>query len=165
LITNANIGYSYYLRRKYDAALKEYKKALEIDPNFYPLLGYIAEAYEQSGLFDKALQTMKVAYEKSEMRPNLLAELGHNYALSGDKQEALKILEELKLRSANEFISASNYVIVFLGLNDSEKIFHWLEKSLEEKAPFMCYLKVDPRFDKIRTDERFLKLIKKVGLN
>jgi tetratricopeptide (TPR) repeat protein len=165
LITNANVGYFYFLRREYDTALSEYSKALEIDPNFYLLLRYIAEAYEQKGLLDKALETMNMAYEKSKMNPNFLAQLGHTYALSGDNQEVSKILEELKLRSANEFISASNFAIVFLGLNDTEKIFYWLEKSLEEKAPFMCYLKIDPRFDKIRTDERFLKLIKKVGLN
>jgi tetratricopeptide (TPR) repeat protein len=165
LITNANVGYSYFLRGKYDAALKEYNKALEIDPNFYPLLRYIAETYEQKGLLDKALEKMKQAYNKSEMNLNFLSQLGHTYALSGNKKEALKILEQLKVRSEREFVSASNFAIIFLGLNEVDETIHWLEKSYEEKAPFISYLKVDPRLDKVRTDQRFIDLIKKVGLN
>jgi tetratricopeptide (TPR) repeat protein len=164
LITNANVGYAYFLSRKYDAALKEYNKALVIDPNFYPLLGYIAEVYEQKEMLHQALETMQLAYNKSEMNPKLLAELGHIYALSGNKMEALTILDQLKEKSKSEFISASHFAMVYLGLNDKEQIFQWLKKSYEEKAPFMCYLKVDPRFDKIRSDERFLELMKNVGL-
>lgn len=164
LITNTNVGYFYFLSREYDTALGKLKKALEINPNYYPLLSYIAKVYEQKGLLEDALEIAKQAYKTSEMNSYCLAELGYFYALSGNKMEALHILEQLKERSTGEFVSTANFVTVYLGLNDTEKIFHWLEKSLVEKAPLMSYLKVNPRFDKIRTDDRFIALMKKVGL-
>jgi hypothetical protein len=75
----------------------------------------------------------------------------------------LGILDQLKDKSKTEFISASNFAIVHLGLNETENIFHWLENSFEEKAPIMCNIKVDPRFDEIRSDKRFNKMLKRVG--
>jgi TolB-like protein/Tfp pilus assembly protein PilF len=163
-IANTNLGYYYFLSREYDSALREFNKALEINPDYSPLLGYIAEVYEQKGLLEKALEIAKQAYNRSEMHPYYLAELGYYYALSGNKIEALDVLEQLKERSKSEFVSSANFVTVYLGLNDMEKIFHWLDKSLEEKAPLMCYLKVHPRFDKIRTVDKLITLMKTVGL-
>ena len=163
LITTSIAGYTYFLRRDFNSAMKEFNKALDIDPDFYPLLELIAQVYEQKGMLDKALEIKKTAYVKSEMNPVALAGLGHTYALSGNKKEALEILDQLREKSKTEFVSASDFAIVYLGLNDTERIFHWLEKSFEEKAPFMCYLKVDPRFNKIRSDKKFNEMLKKVG--
>ena len=165
LITNANVGYCYFLNRKYDLALEEYNKALEIDPSFHPLLAYMAEVYEQKGMIDESIKAMKLAYAKSEMNAKILAILGHIYGTAGNTKEANKILDELEKRSRNEFVSASNFTLLYLGMNQKDQVFEWLEKAYEEKAPFVCYLKVDPRFDKIRDDERFTDLKKRVGLD
>ena len=108
---------------------------------------------------------MKLAYEKSEKNPKILAILGHIYGSSGNIKEANRILDELHRRSKNEFVSASNFTLLYLGLNLKDQALIWLEKTFKEKAPFMCYLKVDPRFDKIRGDERFANLMKRVRLD
>ena len=71
---------------------------------------------------------------------------------------------KLKKRSKTEYVSTSNFALLYLGLNQKDQAFEWLEKVYEERAPFICYLKVDPRFDRIRDDERFTSLLQRVRL-
>ena len=93
----------------------------------------------------------------------MLALLGHAYAFSGNKTEAVKILDQLKELSKQRYVSAYSFAIVYLGLGDKEEALHWLEKSYQDRAGTdIGSIKVDPFLDPLRGDPRFEELVTKV---
>jgi hypothetical protein len=54
--------------------------------------------------------------------------------------------------------------LVYLGLGDKDEALRWLEQARQQRSPMMAWLKVDPRFDNIRSDPRFREMMQKVGL-
>ena len=94
----------------------------------------------------------------------LAADLGHLYALSGRRDQALKVIEELKGVSNRKYVSSFNIALIYVGLNDVDQAFQWLEKAYRERSDLLVYLKVDARVDKIRSDPRFKDLLKRLDL-
>ena len=64
----------------------------------------------------------------------MLGLLGHAYASSGNKTEALKILDQLKEVSRQRYVSASSFAIVYLALDDKQEALRWLEQSYQDRA-------------------------------
>lgn len=53
---------------------------------------------------------------------------------------------------------------VYVGLEDWDRAFEWLEKAIEARAWEMPLLKVDPAFDRLRLDPRFPELLARIRL-
>ena len=90
--------------------------------------------------------------------------LGHAYAVSGDKAKAQQVLDELQERSKQGYVSAYLTAVIYAGLGEKDRAFEWLEKAFNERAEFLIYLKTDPRLETLRTDPRFLDLLRRIGL-
>ena len=76
----------------------------------------------------------------------------------------IKILQEFTEQSKTEDIASFNYVPIYIGLKDYDKVFALLNKSYEEKYGLLLYLKVDPIFENLRNDPRYEELEEKIGL-
>jgi tetratricopeptide (TPR) repeat protein len=112
----------------------------------------------------EAIEEIREALRLSNGDVRMLATLGHAYAVSGNRTEALKILGELQQQSHNRYVSPYFIAVVYVGLGDDEEALRWLEKAYEERHPYLILLKVEPVFDNLRKNERFLDLQKRVGL-
>jgi hypothetical protein len=93
-----------------------------------------------------------------------LAALAHAYASAGRQSDALAILEELRRRSASEYVSPFDVATVLVGLNLRNEAFRALEQAYEGRAYGLVFLVVDPRFDPIRSDPRCTDLVRRIGL-
>ena len=91
------------------------------------------------------------------------------HARAGQRQEALKILEDLKRRAATDNSALTGYAvnlaILYAGLGEKDQAFAWLEKAYQEHDAALTNLRVDPFFDPLRSDPRFQAMLKKMGLN
>jgi tetratricopeptide (TPR) repeat protein len=97
--------------------------------------------------------------------PNYLSNLAHLYAISGKRDEALKTLEQMKqIASGGRYISAYSFAIVYAGLGDKDKAIEQLERSFEARNPDFMYVAVDPYFEDLHSDPRFVDLIHRAGL-
>ncbi len=96
--------------------------------------------------------------------PEVVAGVGHGYAVSGRKAEALKIIRELQERSKKEFVPSYTIATIYAGLGEKEQALHHLTKSYEEGSFYMIHLKVEPILDPLRSDSRFTDLMRKVGM-
>jgi pentatricopeptide repeat protein len=136
---------------------------IEIDPNFAELHWYIGMAYEQKGMLDEAEKEFSRAITLSGGFTKYFTSLARAYAMAGKREEALKVIDELRELSKQEYISPYHMASIYDALDEKDKAFEWLEKASEINDIWLSYLKVDPSFHKIRPDPRFKAFLEKVG--
>ncbi|MEP6818734.1 MAG: protein kinase [bacterium] len=160
----ANVGYPYYYAGQYDEAVSHYRKALELDPNFSWGHLWIGQAYVQKGMYKEAIDEINQAIRLSNGDIRATATLGHAYAVAGKRDEALKVLAELQRASEQRYVSPYFIALVHLGLGEDDQAFAWLQKAYEERQSYLILMKVEPVFDKVRSDPRFKDLVGRIGI-
>ncbi len=163
LVINSSAGWMLYFARQYDQALDQCLKTFAMDPNFGVAHLHLGWIYEQKSMYDEAIDAFQKAIALLGSGPFNFV-LAHAYALSGKTDEARKILQEMNELSKQRYVSSYYMATVYVALNDKEQAFAWLEKAYEERDGWIVCLKVDPKFDSLRSDPRFTKLLRKVGL-
>jgi len=161
---NVYLAGVFHYRRDYDRSLEQARRALELDPNDIEAHVVMALNYEQKHEYAEAIAQLEKAHKLSEYNPLILGPLGSCYGGLGDKQKALALLEELNTAAAQCYVAPISWVMLYLGIDDIEHAFEWLEKAAEARDVLLCYLKVGPIYDKIRNDLRYLDLLDRVGL-
>ncbi len=164
LIISHTVGGVLLDAREYDQAIEQYKKTLEIDPNFPLTHEYLALAYGGKGRYEEAVAELNRAIALAGRRSVYVANLGYIHALSGKTAEANKMLEELMGRANAEYVSPYDIASVYAGLGEREKAFAWLEKAVQERDLAIISLKVDLYWDSLRADPHFADLLRRVGL-
>ena len=96
-----------------------------------------------------------------ESPPFATAWLGYAYGVAGDRNAALAAIEELKKKSINGYVPPFNLAIIHLGLGDRDRALDLLEQASADDSQWMMYLKIDRIFDPLRSDPRFIAIMKK----
>jgi serine/threonine-protein kinase len=165
LIMNFELGLGFYYARDYDQAIEQFEKTLELDQNFPPPLAWLPATYVQKGMYGEAIAGFKKAVTlRGTQWAAPMSGLGHVYAVSGNKSEARKVLDELQQVSGQEYVPATSSALVYAGLGEKDQAFAWLDKGYQERAFQMQWLKIEPRWDSLRSDPRFQDLIRGMRL-
>jgi eukaryotic-like serine/threonine-protein kinase len=165
LIIQTWIGLRYYFARKYEDAIPEYLKALELDRDFAPAHWHLGWVYEQTGDFQKGVSEAERAVAIDGNNLLYVASLGHAYARARKAKEARATLARLAQASAARHVSAYHVALIHIALGDVETGLDWLERAYDEQSPWIGYMKVDPRLDPVRSQPRFERLLKKARLD
>jgi len=163
LIVNTSVAWQYYFMRQYDQAMELYQMTLEIDPNFGPAHWGLGWAYEQKSMFEEAIAEFQKGIDLSGGNPVYLAALGHALAVARKREEAEKVLEELKEQSKRRYVPPYFLAAIYTGLGDKDQAFQWLERAYEERSSWLLYLREEPRLDRLRSDPRFHGLVRRVA--
>lgn len=164
LMINTDVGVNSYYARRYDEAIAQNEKTVNLDPRFFIAYVWLGQAYEQKKMYAEAIATFQKGMNEAERHPQLLASLGHAYALADQPDEAQKALDELRELSKQRYVSPNLMAVVYAGLGDKDQAFAWLEKAYQDRSFFLIWLKVEPRFDSLRDNSRFTELVRRVGL-
>jgi len=154
-----DVGGAYYLARRYDQAIKQYQESIELDSTDAVAHWNLGEVYELKGMPEEAIKELQKAIGIAGRTSGLLALLGHAYAASGKQGEAQKILGELNKMSEQAYVSPYDMAILYLGLGDKDRAFEQLTKAYEDRTGWIIYLNVEPIFDPLRSDPRFVELV------
>jgi tetratricopeptide (TPR) repeat protein len=164
LITNAHLGWIYYLARRYDESISQAERAIKLDPNFFPGQRYLGLSYAGQGKYEAAIAAFQKAVALSQGSALMKAELGHAYAAAGKRDEAQKTIDELQAMAKQRHISPHYFALIYAGLGEKDRAFEWLNRAYEERAERLVWLKVDPRLDNLRSDPRFTELLRRISL-
>jgi DNA-binding winged helix-turn-helix (wHTH) protein/tetratricopeptide (TPR) repeat protein len=158
------LGLAYYFAGQYENCIEQCRRSIGVDATSYwphMLLGW---AYEQQGHFEGSLDELVQASRQSD-NSQVMASLGHAYAIAGRRAQAESVIAELQQSSRRKYVSPYDIAAVYAGLGDREQTLVWLEKAYQDRSGWLAYWgKVDPRFTAIRTDPRFQNLLRSVGL-
>ncbi|MCA1636119.1 MAG: winged helix-turn-helix domain-containing protein [Acidobacteria bacterium] len=155
---------AYYLARRYDEATKQYYSSLEMEPGRPSAHLALGIVYEQQSKYEEAIAEYKQAISLSERTSPILGQMGHAYALSGKRNEALKILGELQERSSHRYATPYDLAILYTGLGERDQALQQLKKACEERSGWIINLKIEPQFDPLRADPRYAALLRSLNL-
>ncbi len=163
LIISRDVGKQFYFARQYNEAIKELNRTIDLDPDFFLAHWYLGRTLVQQELYDEAITTFETAVALSEDDPIQIAALAHAQALSGNTEEALTLLEGLRQASDRRYVSPYAMAEIYIGLRERDSAFAWLQRAYEERSVYLIYLKLEPRFDGLRSDPRFEDLVRQMN--
>jgi tetratricopeptide (TPR) repeat protein len=162
LIIATDNGAILYFSRQYDRAIEKLRAVRELDPSFPRAAGLMVRAYEQKGMFADALADV----EKSCPLYNSWAcsELVYIYGRTGQEAQAGLALAKLERLNRRQPVDPAVFVEPYIGMNNKDEAFFWLDKAYAQHSNALTGLKVDPIYDPLRSDPRFQDLLRRVGL-
>jgi TolB-like protein/DNA-binding winged helix-turn-helix (wHTH) protein/Tfp pilus assembly protein PilF len=154
LPVNVGVGWCSYFARRYDDAINQYRKTLELEPNFALAHQTLGMALAQKHDYPKAIAEFQTALTLSG-GASAAASLGYAYGLAGAKADARAQLARLLELSHHRYVPAIYMALVYLGLRDAPGFSSWLSKAREERSEYLIYYQFDPAFDAVRADPLF----------
>ena len=164
LVINCEVGLAYYFSRKFEQALAQHRKTLEMDSNFSYASLSVAQDYIQLGKYQEAMAELNRARSISQDWSWIVGEIGYLDGLLGKRDEARKIIQELTARSAREYIDPVLVAYVYIGLGDKDGALFWMEKGYQQRSGLIFWVKIEPHFDRLRSDPRFNDLVQRMRL-
>jgi TolB-like protein/tetratricopeptide (TPR) repeat protein len=162
LIISADMADALCVARRYDEAVQQSKKTLEMDTNFAVGHFELGQAFVQRQLYDQAIAEFQRAIELAGRSGAFESNLAHVYGTLGWKEEATKILKDLEARHDEHPSVAADIAVIYVGLGDRDQAMMWLNTAYE--ARFKASILLHPVFDPLRSDARFRDLQGRIGL-
>ena len=145
-----------------DEALIQLQKTSELEPKFPMSHLFAASAYIEKGMFAEAIAESRKEYELSGR--NDIPFGTYALAKSGKRDEARAALKELLDLSATKYVPPYNIALICNALEMRDDALGWLEKAFEQRDPKMTFLKVEPKWNNLRNEPRFIDLMKRMKL-
>jgi len=161
-----NLAEAYIYTRQYPESIEQAKKIMEIDPTFANAHFHLAQVYSLTDKYDLWLEEGEKAAKLSNDSDvlALFEAAKREYPKSG-YHGALKRMVALEEEQAKRiYIDPAWHAGQYARLGEKDQAFAWLEKAYAEKSGYLHYLKVDPRFDSLRSDPRYADFLKRMGL-
>jgi TolB-like protein/DNA-binding winged helix-turn-helix (wHTH) protein/Tfp pilus assembly protein PilF len=162
LVIGTDLAEELLIAHRYDEATKQSRKAMAMDPFFALTHFVLGEVYVQKHAYDDAIAELQRAIDLSPGSTAFTATLGYAYAVSGRRDKAIKILNDLQNRSNDRFSNSAVIALIFVGLDEKNQAMAWLEKAYAER--FNPQILMRPCFDPLRSDPRFQDLLHRIGL-
>ncbi len=160
-----DLGWAYYLNRRYTEAVKESKIAIEMDPQSFSAHQQLGKNYLQLHKYREAQAEFEATIKLSRLSRGL-ADLGQLYALTGRTAQARAILNQLKQREKERRTYQSEYMraVLLASLGDTDEAFQSLDAAISRKLSRAIWVRVDPDLDPLRHDPRFDAMLRRVHL-
>jgi serine/threonine-protein kinase len=158
-----DLGATLVFARRYDEAIAQLKRTLVRHPNFSRTHSYLGWAYGAKGMYAEAIAEARTALELNNSF-FIKGYLALWLARSGNRDEALKILTELKKAASEGYVRPSTLAVVYIGLGDKVEALNQLETEVSSRSLNAIYLAVLPEVDDLRSEPRFKAMVKRMNL-
>ncbi len=152
-----------WLGRRWNEAIDQTRKVLDLDPNYIAGRWALARSYDCLGSYEAAIACAQDAIRLSGDNLFFITDLGHAYAAAGQREEAVRILDQLQEASKQRYVDGCFLAQICAALNQTEEALRWLEMAYGQRASYIAYIKLDPWFDNLRSDPRFQDLLRRMN--
>jgi TolB-like protein/Flp pilus assembly protein TadD len=160
-----DVAVTQYYRRDFDAALEQCDHTIALNPHFAPAYLTLGLIQEQHKEYDESAAAFRRAVELAPLSLRMQSALARTLALSGKPEKAIEAMRTLDGLASSRYVSPVEFMTLSFAAGDREAGYRWLSKACDERCFEMLTLKVDPRFDTISDDPRFVSAIKRIGLD
>ena len=161
---NSNLALYQFFRHQFDQSLQQCRKTLEMEPTFTLTRVTLGLNYENKGFIKEALAEFKKLQDVVPNDVGTTAALGHALAQDGQTKEGRRLLAELEERAKTSYVPPYSVAIIHAGLGEQSQALDWLERGFQDRSLRPVWLLFDPRLDQMRKEERFIRLVQRMGL-
>src|SRR5262249_11509249 len=158
-----HLAWHYVMARQFDEAIEQCFRSKDLFPNSFWPYYCLGLNYERKGLVDASRAEFEQAIRIGGDITFAYAGLGHLQATSGETAKAKSVIASLNEMAKTRYVPSYDIAVIYAGLGEHDSALEWLEKAYHERSTWLAYLKVEPRLDVLRSDERFDDLLKRVG--
>jgi serine/threonine-protein kinase len=159
-----DVAVIYAYRRDFEAALEQCDQTIELNPHFAPAYLTLGLIQEQRKDFDESAAAFRRAVDLAPHSPRMQGALARTLALSGKADKSRATLRALTDLASTRYVSPFEFLTIHFALGELGKGFTWLSKACDDRCFEMLAVKVDPRFDALKSDPRFSAITRRVGL-
>jgi len=159
---NVDLNLPLFLSRRFDESATLARKQIEMFPDFFLPHMLLGNDLFFKGDHAEGIKEMEKAKEL-EPTPHLKGQLASLYARANRKDDARKLLEELQQQAQERYVAPYWIAMIYVGLDENDNAFKWFEKAYEERSWFLIFIKMDPWMDSVRSDPRYISLIRRIG--
>jgi tetratricopeptide (TPR) repeat protein len=145
-------------------AILEQRRTLETEPNYGLGVHYLGRSYLASGDFPMAIAYLRKSNELMGSVPFTLGDLGYALAVGGQRDEAVRLRDELIGRRTKGYYPAFPIAQIEMGLGHTDAALTWLESAVGERHTGFYLPSVEPIWNAVRRDPRFRALMTKMNL-
>ena len=160
---NMNLGFIFSYADQYDRAIEQGRRVIELEPQFHG--GYTVIGYALSGkeMYEEAQEYLKksIALGGGAMALNVLTFTNGRLDKLDDARAGLAKLLEIKKQ---RYIPAYYIAALYSALDDTDKVFEWLEKAYDERNGFLTFINCEHAFKRFHSDPRYKNLLQRIGL-
>ena len=153
----------HYFARRFHEAIPYFRQVLAMDPDFVPALWWLSEALTETGDHEEALAALEKALRLSSRMSRLLGYFGYACGRAGRTDRARELLAELRERGQRAYVPAYFRALIHAGLGERPAALDELERSWAERDSMLRDLKVDPPWDALRDEPRFVALMRRMA--
>ncbi len=157
-------GIMAYLARRPERMIEEGRRMIALDPNHF--LGHwtLGIGMSEIGAWDGAVASMERSDELSGGAPFTTGFLAYSYGRAGRRDDTRRLLNRLAQMASAGYVPPSAFAMGHVGLQDWDAALSWLDKAIDARDPIVMPIKAFPFLDPVRSDARFLALLKKMRL-
>lgn len=163
VVVSMEMAWNFFIARDYDRAIEQASGITDIEPEFPSAQYILGLACEQKGLFAEARAALERSLAGSNGHASGLAGLGHLFGVTGRREEALRMLDQLNELATRAYVAPFWNSVLHAGLGDADAAMGHLERGYAQSDVWLVWLNTDPRLDVLRADPRFQHLLRRVG--
>ena len=164
-VMNLNLARILHFARRFDDAIKQCRKTIDMYPDYLIAHRRLGMSYGERGMYEEADVEFKKALALSADDSETMSARAYAYAGAGRIDDARKILDRLNELAKESYVSPYSLARVYIGLDEIDKAFDCLEETYQQRHGILTYLKVEPIFDRLRSDSRYRDLLHKMKLS
>ncbi len=158
--TSSLLGRFFVSTGQPDSAIKYLKEATSLGPNLDLAFQQLGHAYLKKGMKTEALEMFHKAAALTGPRDS--AHLAYAYAMTGERGKAETTMRNIAAAPSRRYLSPVDMAIGYAGLGNRDEAFRWLERGLQERAPFMDGVRAMTGLESLRSDPRFENLLERM---
>jgi serine/threonine protein kinase/Tol biopolymer transport system component/tetratricopeptide (TPR) repeat protein len=159
VIIAAALGFVYYNARQFDTALHLMLNAARELPQSGIIQEMLTWCYLQTGDTTAALQSAQRAVQLTGGNSAAISALAHADARAGRLESAVQLRNQLEERTSKMYVSSYDRASVALAAGQKQQAIDLLERAHADRDWWLCWIEVDPRWDALRNEPRFKKLL------
>jgi tetratricopeptide (TPR) repeat protein len=157
------MGIVHWAGHRYDQAIEQFDKAIELEPTNALAYGLQADTYLRKSLYDSAIKGYQKSIQCSQGASSFIAALGEAYARQGNTEAAETTLEQLRSLAKQRYVTPYIVARLNLALGRKDQALDCLQTAYRGRDSFMVFMKVDPLLDELRAETRFEDLLRRMN--
>jgi tetratricopeptide (TPR) repeat protein len=163
-VAHVELAHSLQYDGQLDASLEQYRLAQQLDPDFIGIHLMLAEHYILVQKFDRAIPHLEQLDKViDQLPPSILGFVGLHWGRVGQAGKTSAILAQLKQKAETEFVAASSFAFLYIGLGEKGEALNQLELGYEERNPTMLWLREDVKLEPLRDELRYQALVRRMN--